>query len=381
MNVQSRTPRLPILLPGPAAALAALVSVAAVGCASADEVAYDKAEADLAAEEAPEGGGKSDFLDVCDLAGWYGDGTCDRMCQSLDPDCPLLGPEPTGAATRFPIVLHHGMAGGRAWILTYHGIREALAADGHAVYQTQVPPFDSVEVRGEALAAQIDEVLAATGAEKINLVAHAMGGLDARYVISTLGYGDRIASLTTMSSPHRGAALADFALTLAPGDLLLDGIAALVGAHVSDVAGDPDLRSAMEAMAESSAAAFNARTPDDDRVYYQSWSGVSSLRGSAADRDRAAAVCGDVSLLPDDSLDKLRLEFMPFASIVGHGSDQHDGMVTVASARWGDFRGCVPADHADEIGNLTTSRPNPRTGWDPERFWRQVAFELAARGL
>jgi triacylglycerol lipase len=274
------------------------------------------------------------------------------------------------------------MAGGRAWILTYHGVREALAADGHVVHQTQVPPFDSVAVRGDALAAQIDEVLAETGAEKINLVAHAMGGLDARYVITTLGYGDRVATLTTMSSPHRGAALADLALTLAPGDLLLNGVAALLGAAVSDVAGDPDLRAALEAMAESEAAAFNARTPDDERVEYQSWSGVSTVRGSAADRGRSLSACGDSPLLPADTLDKLRFEFVPFTSIVGHGgAEPHDGMVTVASARWGSFRGCVPADHADEIGNLTTRRPNPRTGWDPERFWRQVAFELAARGF
>lgn len=359
-----------------------LVLLLAAACAAADEdLPYDRAEAELAAEEAPEDG-KSDLLDVCDLAGWYGDGVCDRSCQSFDPDCPLLGPEPAGEPTRFPIVLHHGMAGGRAWILTYRGVREALAADGHVVYQTQVPPFDSVEVRGAALAAQIDQVLAETGAEKINLVAHAMGGLDARHVISASGYGDRVATLTTMSSPHRGAALADLALRLAPGDLVLDGIAALLGAAVSDVADDPHLRAALEAMAESEAAAFNARTPDDERVEYQSWSGVGSLRGSAADRARALAACGDSPLLPGDTLDKLRFEFVPFASIVGHGgADPHDGMVTVASARWGTFRGCVPADHADEIGNLTTGRPNPRTGWDPERFWRQVAFELAGRGF
>src|SRR5206468_12628217 len=99
-----------------------------------------------------------------------------------------------------------------------------------------------VEVRGAGLAKQIDDTLAATGADKVNIIAHAMGGLDARYVITTLGYGDRVASLTTMSTPHRGAALADFALSLNVPAIILNAIAAVVGAQVSDVGGDPHLR-------------------------------------------------------------------------------------------------------------------------------------------
>jgi triacylglycerol lipase len=351
-------------------------------CTSDEAIEYDKQQAAAEAEQRPEDG-KVDGLDVCGIAGWYGDGICDRFCARFDEDCPQLGPDPGGPATRHPIVLHHGMAGGRSWILTYAGIREALAADGHAVVQTQVPPFDSVEVRAGALAAAIDQALAATGATKVNLIAHAMGGLDARYLISRLGYGDRVASLTTMSTPHRGAALADVALELAPNDLILNAIALVVGASVSDVGGDPHLRAALQAMAEETAGSFNAATPDDPRVFYQSWSGVSSLFGSASDRTRALAACeGKMSYIPAGTFDKLRIEFAPFTGIVGHGgADPHDGMVTVASAKWGQFQGCVPGDHSDEIGRMTSSRPNPRTGFDPQRFWRQVAFDLAARGF
>lgn len=353
-----------------------------MGCVSDDPAAFDKEQAAAEAEQRPEDG-KADGLDFCAIAHWYGDGVCDRFCARFDQDCPLLGAEPGGAATRYPIVLHHGMAGGRSWILTYAGIREAIAADGHAVVQTQVPPFDGVQVRAAALAAAVDGALQATGAAKVNLIAHAMGGLDARYLISRLGYGDRVASLSTMSTPHRGAALADLGLELSPGDPILNAIALVVGAQVSDVGGDPHLRAAMEAMAEATAARFNAETPDDPRVYYQSWSGVSSLFGSASDRGRAAAACeGKLDLVLPGTFDKLRIEFAPFTGIVGHGgADAHDGMVTVASAKWGEFRGCVPGDHSDEIGRMTSSRPNPRTSFDPQRFWRQVAFELAARGF
>ncbi len=351
-------------------------------CTSDEPAAHDKLQAEAEAEQRPEDG-KTDGLDICGIAGWYGDGICDRFCARLDDDCPQLGPDPAGQATRYPIVLHHGMAGGRSWILTYAGIREALAADGHAVFQTQVPPFDSVEVRAGALAEAIDDALRTTGATKVNLIAHAMGGLDARHAVSRLGYGDRVASVSTMSTPHRGAALADLALQLAPGDPILNAIALVVGAKVSEVGGDPHLRAALHAMAEATAASFNAQTPDDARVYYQSWSGVSSLFGSASDRARAVAACeGRMELIPPGTFDKLRIEFAPFTGIVGHGgTDPHDGMVTVASAKWGEFQGCVPGDHSDEIGRMTSARPNPRTGFDPQRFWRQVAFDLAARGF
>jgi triacylglycerol lipase len=39
-----------------------------------------------------------------------------------------------------------------------------------------------------------------------------MGGLDARYMISQLGMGDRVLSLTTLGTPHRGTVFADWSI-------------------------------------------------------------------------------------------------------------------------------------------------------------------------
>ena len=39
-------------------------------------------------------------------------------------------------------------------------------------------------------------------------------GLDSRYVVSELGYADRVDSVTTISTPHRGSILADVSLGL-----------------------------------------------------------------------------------------------------------------------------------------------------------------------
>ncbi len=114
----------------------------------------------------------------------------------------------------------------------------------------------------------------------------------------------------------------------------------------------------MGAMAEATPA-FNARTPDDSRVYYQSWAGVSSMGGRADERQYVLGVCENkvANVLPG-TFDRMRIEFIAFAKIVTHGYSQpSDGMVTVASAKWGNFMGCVPGDHSDEIGRMTTGRP------------------------
>jgi triacylglycerol lipase len=67
-----------------------------------------------------------------------------------------------------------------------------------------------VAARAEQLAAAVR----ALPAEKVNLIAHSMGGLDARYAISRLGLADRVLSLTTIGTPHRGTPLADLGLNL-----------------------------------------------------------------------------------------------------------------------------------------------------------------------
>ena len=48
--------------------------------------------------------------------------------------------------------------------------------------------------------------------EKVHVIAHSMGGLDARYMISRLGMEDRVLSLTTVGTPHRGSKYADWGI-------------------------------------------------------------------------------------------------------------------------------------------------------------------------
>lgn len=370
----------------PALLLALLA--AACGEEPVDAGAPGEAPAPASKAEAAEAThhGKADWsLDICEHRGWYGDGECDWFCRRPDPDCalPPLGDEPAGTPARYPIVLAHGFDASPTNRWGFFRLEDALLDDGHDVYVAQVPPYDAVAVRAEHLARYVDVALEASGAEKVNLVAHSMGGLDSRYLISTLGYGDRVASLTTISTPHRGSAVADVALKLLPGaaDRALNALASAWGRTYSDVAADSHLRDALRDIAEGSAPAFNAANPDAAGVYYQSWAGVSSAFGIANPKD--AAACEGKLLRHPGTADKMDATLLPMAAFVAHGPALYpnDGMVRVSSAKWGRFRGCIPADHLDEVGQVKDSGADPHTGFDHLRFYRNLAFDLAAQGF
>jgi triacylglycerol lipase len=121
------------------------------------------------------------------------------------------------ATPKNPIVLAHGLFGfdelhlfGKhlAGLQYWRGIREALRKNNIEVITTSVTPSGSIEARAAELAAQI--ATKANG-RKVNIIAHSMGGLDARYMISQLKPKNlTVLSLTTIATPHRGSAFADF---------------------------------------------------------------------------------------------------------------------------------------------------------------------------
>ena len=297
------------------------------------------------------------------------------------PASPLFA-TPRGRATRYPIVLAHGFDASPTNRWGFYNVLGTLRQDGHRVYVATVPPYASPAVRATHLRNFVDQALRETGAPKVNLLAHSMGGLDSRELISRLGYGDRVASLTTISSPHRGTRVADVALRLLPGsaDDAINALASLWGSTYSTVARDSSVRDALTALAESSAPAFNASHPNDPRVYYQSWAGVSSVGGIPGPRDSSA--CEGKLLRQGLRADVMDATLVPMAALTAHGVElrPNDGMATVESAKWGNFRGCFPADHLDEVGQVRHTGMDRRTGFDHLRFYRTVAFDLAARG-
>lgn len=123
-----------------------------------------------------------------------------------------------------PVVLAHGYLGfGSLGPLNYfNNVASILKAAGATqVFAPDVPPKGTLQARSAQLAQAINDRFRD---QKVHLIAHSMGGLDARYLI---GRGaTNIASLTTLGTPFRGTLAADLAadparlLQLNPGQLL-----------------------------------------------------------------------------------------------------------------------------------------------------------------
>lgn len=120
-------------------------------------------------------------------------------------------------ATRYPIVLVHGVFFRDSKYFNYWGrIPATLEANGARIFYGNQASAASVADSALQLKARILDILAQTGAEKVNLIAHSKGGLDCRYAIAHLGIEDKVASLTTVNTPHRGCLFADYLLEHIP---------------------------------------------------------------------------------------------------------------------------------------------------------------------
>ena len=108
-----------------------------------------------------------------------------------------------------PVLLAHGYCCNRA-IWWWMGRR--LRAKGLVVATVNFEPtFGDIDTFAEQLRARIDSVLAETGASRLTLATHSMGGLVARAYLRRYGEA-KVAALVTLAAPHHGSLLARLAL-------------------------------------------------------------------------------------------------------------------------------------------------------------------------
>lgn len=172
------------------------------------------------------------------------------------------------AQTRYPIVLAHGVLGfGYINKQSYwRNIPETLRAHGAQVFVTQSSSFNSSDVRGEQLMAQVRQIMQETGAKKVNLIGHSHGSQSVRYVAGN--HPEWVASVTSVSGPTMGSEVADWIASVdaehpALAAMLL-GLGNQLGAFInwrSGVTLPIDAREAMNALSTRGAARFNLRFP------------------------------------------------------------------------------------------------------------------------
>jgi triacylglycerol lipase len=238
-------------------------------------------------------------------------------------------PVPTLAA---PVVLAHGLCGfdhiavGRRPLKEYFpGIRAKLEAAGNRVLATRVSATAGVADR----AVQLKEFIRReVGEAPVHLIGHSMGGLDARFMISRLGMDAQVLSLTTVGTPHRGTAFADWGVRR---------LARLL-CPLFRAAGVPD--DAFFDLTTDAGRRFNEDVPDAPGVRYFS----------------VAGVCERPWLGPEYRLP---------ARIVERAEGPNDGLVSVASATWGEETVVWPGDHLNLV-NWPNRRMRRAGAW-PDR--------------
>jgi triacylglycerol lipase len=215
-----------------------------------------------------------------------------------------------------PVVLAHGVFGfdemrvGSTQVEYFRGVAEHLQGMGAEVHRPRVPPVSSVAVRAQQLADYIRELPG-----PVNIVAHSLGGLDARYAITRLGLDDRVASLTSVGAPHRGTPLADHAALL--DKLKLHRLLGLFGLDVE----------AFFDMSREQARKFNQLVPDVEEVSYLCVVGV------------APSAPGQIHPI-----------LAPPHRYLLEKAGPNDGLVPRDSQVWGEVVGEVEADHFAQVG-------------------------------
>jgi triacylglycerol lipase len=259
----------------------------------------------------------------------------------------LVRPTRSRQVPRHPLVFCHGMLAMSMLRMQmpkdanyFINLRPFLSERGvHALFP-RVEPTGGVAERAEQLR---DQVVRWTD-EPVNLIAHSMGGLDARFLITHLGLAGRVRSLTTIATPHRGSALADWLH-----DHFRDRLPLLITLEALgvNVGGFRDCRPA-------ACAAFNERTPDAPGVRYFSY-------------------CGEAA--PPRLAPVLRRAWNILTPLEG----ANDGIVSVRSARHGEDLGTLAADHFAQTPDGLFIRPDEN--WDVLGFYSRLVEDLARRGL
>lgn len=255
---------------------------------------------------------------------------------------------------KHPIVLAHGLLGFAELKLArgylpgveyWFGIKEALVSQGVKVITTTVPPTGTIEERAQQLATQIADQ---ANGESVNIIAHSMGGLDARYMISQLKPPSvEVKSLVTVSTPHHGSAFADYVMDQIGPNYL----PRLYNAYERTTGWKPGAFAQLTS--QYVREEFNPKTPDNPDVRYFSYGAMLQGKPRIFSPFRR----------PHDVLERL--------------DGPNDGLVSIKSAKWGEYKGTlVDVSHLDLINWTNKLRWTFRKLMGHKRTFNAVALYL-----
>ncbi|KAJ8326965.1 hypothetical protein QVD99_005278 [Batrachochytrium dendrobatidis] len=352
-------------------------------------------------------------------------------------------------APKNPVILCHGLFGYDRigpqsvpflQLKYWRGIYDALQDLGCDVHIARVGSVSPIKTRAHQLTSYIDRT---TPGKSVNLIAHSMGGLDCRYMVTHISPKSfRIGSITTVATPHCGSSFMDWcrdALGLGKlqryvqhyaDDSIATSILNTTSSTLCDIDNDrswsptQSLSSQVSAKKSSSQLSkprsFKSKQQSDSvskTIHFLESRDISSdfpscsykpvakshpiIRAIFSPMDAPAftnltrAYCAAFNqATPDDPniyyasyaavADVSKLAPLHFShQIINRLEGANDGLVSLKSAQWGEFMGAVDCDHWDlvppKVRGLTSAITGKR--FDAIGLYLRMATELADRGL
>jgi triacylglycerol lipase len=249
---------------------------------------------------------------------------------------------------RSTIVLVHGLLGfgrvqvaGKTLACYFPGIADALEAAGNRVLVPTLSPTGGIVERAVQLK---NFILKHSPAEPVHVVAHSMGGLDTRYMISCLGMAAHVLTLTTLGTPHRGTAFADWGVRRL--ERFVKPVLEFIGLPAQ----------AFYDLTTTRCAAFNEQVPDAPNVRYFSIAGRH-----------------DGNFYNPEWL-------LPY-HVVLRTQGENDGVVAVESARYGEVLDLWEGDHLSLVNWLHPLGTNRGLRRDPCPHYASVLHRLTDLGF
>jgi triacylglycerol lipase len=287
------------------------------------------------------------------------------------------------AKTKYPIVLVHGLSGSEklyGLVDYWWQMASDLRHNGATVYVVTINAYNTDYVRGENLLKQVQMVLAATGATKVNLIGHSQGGITARYVAAIKP--ELVASVTSISTPHRGTEYADSVNEMSDDIKKKDAIkSSFLGKLNAVLNGQTNLAqdplAALAQLTTQGSAKFN-------RAFSSAGLGATCTSDGADSETRGASVQKLYSwtgnAVATNALDFTQSTYAAqSATIIRRGGGVNDGVVPVCSARFGRTLGVYGWNHTDAVNQFIGLRSSSSA--DPVATLRTHANRLKLAGL
>lgn len=257
-------------------------------------------------------------------------------------------------ATKYPIVFVHG--------IVIKPLRKrnpinvlikALEENGIIVHRPIIDAVASVTTNSVVLKDYIENILQETNAEKVNIIAYSKGGLDIKHMVDNYNMEDKIASLTTICTPHRGTAMATRAFKLPK--FILNFANALANGIFKNIYGDKQPNGILMAHEMRLESCINEPKECPYKFYCQSYATSTRL------------------------MTNRRFTTLPMKFLLSIGFLDNDGLLAIESAKFGNYRGFVldeALSHIQAVNVYSTRRKRKKV----TEFYINLCHELEEMG-